>query len=328
MTNLIFIVGVTAAGKTNWALELAKLILSKKQTPIGILNSDSIQIYKDLNIGSAKPDLSSYPDINFYLFNELKAPQVGTAGFFRKKALEVLHAKLPNETILIVGGSGFYLQALEKGMYPVEKQPLKSAPPLSESLSLNFSEKPITSTKTKIQINSQISNKTDIKGLYQELKQKDPKWAEKINPNDKYRILRALNLIKTEGKTVSQIQKEFKEQALPWPYLKIGLQIPKAELLKRVQQRTRAMLKKGLIEETQALIQKGFRNWKPLNSIGYKEVLLYLEGQIKKEDLEPAIVSKTIQLAKKQKTWFKKDKNIQWFDWSLSPLKVYKQVFQ
>ena len=297
MANLIFIVGATAVGKTNLALELADLIQSKKQIPAGILNGDSVQIYKELNIGSAKPDFSSYPKINFYLFNELSAPQTGTAGFFRKRAIEILKNKLPTELILITGGSGFYLQALEKGMYPV--------PP-------SHAEK------------SQKQNDR----LYHELKQKDPELAQSISPNDRYRILRALDLMQKEGKTVSQIKKEFKEQILPWPYLKIGLQIPKEQLLKRVQQRTKAMLKKGLIEETQSLIDKGFRGWKPLSSVGYKEVLLYLEGAVKKEDLESLIVSKTMQLAKKQKTWFKKDKTIQWFDWNLPALQVYKQLFK
>ena len=253
MANLIFVVGATAVGKSAWAIQLAKHIQANKKTKVGILNSDSIQIYRDLNIGSAKPDFSLHPEITFYLFNELKAPQVCTAGFFRKKALEILHNKMSKKTILTVGGSGFYLQALEKGMYPIESSSLEN-------------------TLTK----------RDYKGLYQELKQKDPGTAHKISPNDKYRILRAWHVIKTEGKTISQIKKEFKEQKLPWPYLKIGLQIPKEELLKRVQQRTKTMIQKGLIEETKDLADRGFKKWRPLSSIGYKEVLLYLEGKIKK----------------------------------------------
>ena len=318
MANLIFIVGATAVGKTDLALELAKLVQSRKKTPVGILNGDSIQLYKELNIGSAKPDFSSNPYINFYLFNELKAPKVSTAGFFRKKALEILNQKLPTEILFLVGGSGFYLQALEKGMYPVKNLLKKPSDSASYSSLLHDSRR----------IGNLPKNKSDTKELYKELAQKDPKLAVKISPNDKYRILRALSLIKTERKTVSQIKKEFKEQRLVWPYLKIGLQIPKEQLLKRVQQRTQVMLKKGLIEETQDLVNKGFKNWRPLNSIGYKEVLLYLDGKIKKEELESDIVSKTMKLAKKQKTWFKKDKNIRWFDWNLSPLKVYKQLFQ
>ncbi|MCY4321945.1 MAG: tRNA (adenosine(37)-N6)-dimethylallyltransferase MiaA [Bdellovibrionaceae bacterium] len=308
MINLTFIVGVTAVGKTDWALELAKLIHSNKKISTGILNADSIQIYKDLNIGSAKPDKSCYPDINFYLFDELSAPQIGTAGFFRDKSLKILHKKLPKEKIFIVGGSGFYLQALEKGMYPIE------------------SENRISQSKKISNINK--LNLKDKKKLYQILEKKDPLTAKNISPNDSYRIQRALYLINKEDKKLSQIKKDFKKQTLPWSYRKIGLKIPKEQLLKRVKQRTQSMLKKGLIEETESLIKKGLKNWKPLSSIGYNEVLLYLDGQIKKEDLESMIVAKTMKLAKKQTTWFKKDTTIQWFDWNLSPLKVYKQFFK
>ena len=334
--------GATAVGKTDLALELASLIQSKKQTAVGILNGDSVQIYKELNIGSAKPDFSNYPDINFYLFNELKAPQTGTAGFFRKRAFETLQNKLPEETIFIVGGSGFYLQALEKGMYPVEKLSLQKKMTDSQfkNSNLNLDSPSILPSHSDLSPHSicysrksgnlkkkpQSPNQTNQ--LYQALKQKDPETAQQISPKDRYRVLRALDLMQTEGKTVSQIKKEFKEQQLPWPYLKIGLQIPKEQLLKRVQERARAMLKKGLIEETQALAEKGFKSWKPLSSVGYKEALLYLEGKIKRENLEGLIVSKTMQLAKKQKTWFKKDKNIQWLDGSLPSLKVYKRFFK
>ena len=352
MKKLIFIVGETATGKTDLALELANLAQSKQQTSTGILNSDSVQMYKELNIGSAKPNFSIYPDINFYLFDEISAPQVGTAGFFRKKALDILKDKLQKEILFLVGGSGFYLQALEKGMYPVESSSTKAMPKILKDTDLNLKsnqnkngksiqnknfnlDSPLLISHDKSNLSSKSQsflNEEDesskLKELYQELETKDSKTAKKISPRDKYRILRALALIKTEDKTMSQIKKEFKKQALPWPYLKIGLKIPKEELLKRVQQRTKNMLKKGLIDETQALIDKGLKNWKPLRSVGYKEVLLYLENQIKKEELEPLIVSKTMQLAKKQRTWFKKDQNIKWLDWNLPALKVYKELFK
>ena len=306
MKNLIFIVGETAVGKTDLALNLAKLVQSKRKLPAGILNADSVQIYKELNIGSAKPDFSSRPDINFYLFNELSAPQLGTAALFRARAFEILKNKIFKETIFLTGGSGFYLQALEKGMYPVQAQDK-----LSSAAYMDYRQKA-----------------KDTKELYQELEKKDIETAQKISPNDRYRISRALDLMKKEGKTASQVKREFKARPLPWPYLKIGLRIPKEELLKRVQKRVRDMLKKGLVEETQSLIDKGFKSWKPLSSVGYKEAVLYLEARLKKEDLEAAIVSKTMQLAKKQRTWFKKDKSIQWLDWNLPALKVYKHLFK
>lgn len=304
MPQLIFILGPTAVGKSEWAIKWVK---SQPSENMGILNCDSIQIYKDLNIGSAKPDFSKHPDINFYLFDVLKAPEVGTAGFFREKALQVLKQKLPQEKIIAVGGSGFYFQALEKGMYPK-----------------SFSSKP---PKTNSYLSKDLSKKS-LNELYQKLKEEDIETAKLISPKDRYRITRSLELIQTEGKKVSQIKKEFKETKLPWPYLKIGLDIPKEELLKRIQIRTQKMIQEGLVEEVEMLLSRGLKNWQALNSIGYKESKLYLEGLLKKEDLEPEIVKNTMRLAKKQKTWFKKDKEIQWFDWSAEPLKVYKQLFK
>lgn len=299
MHSLVFIVGPTAVGKTKWAIEGAY------QHSAGILNSDSIQVYKDLKIGSAQPDFAKYSDISFYLFNQISAPQVWTAGKFRRQALDILKKTLPEKKMLIVGASGFYIQALEKGMYPFQPVPPSVINNLKETL------------KTK-----------GLDYLYQELKNKDPETARQISPKDNYRIFRSLSLIESEGEKLSQIKKNFKEQKLPWSYRKVGLNLPKEKLLEKVKIRTQDMLKKGLIEETENLVKKGFHNWRPLHSIGYKQVLLYLDGKIKKEDLLEEIVSNTMTLAKKQKTWFKKDPDIQWINEDQRALKVYKEIFK
>jgi len=299
MIPLVFIVGSTAVGKTKWAIEWAE------QQASCILNSDSIQVYKDLNIGSAKPDFKKYPHLKFYLFNQILAPEVWTAGKFRKQALNILNRKINKKTILIVGGSGFYIQALEKGMYPTQTVSRKITQKLEKIL------------KTK-----------GLDHLYKDLKKRDPKTAQKISCKDQYRIFRSLSLIESEGKTLSQIKKEFMEQKLPWPYLKIGLKTSKEKLLQRVKKRTNKMLKQGLIEEIEILVKKGFRHWKPLSRIGYREGLLYLEGKIKKENLADKIISSTMALAKKQNTWFKKDKNIKWVDTHQSALTIYKEIFK
>ena len=114
MKPLVFIVGPTAVGKTDWAIQWAE-----KDSGC-ILNCDSIQAYKELNIGSAKPDFKKHPSVPFYLFNEISAPQLWTAGDFRRKSLEILTRELPKKKVFAVGGSGFYIQALEKGMYPLQ----------------------------------------------------------------------------------------------------------------------------------------------------------------------------------------------------------------
>ena len=370
--NLIFIVGATATGKTDWALKWAA-----QEKKAGILNADSIQIYKELNKGSAKPDFSKYPDISFYLFNELQAPEFCTAGLFRKKALKILDEKIPKEKIFVVGGSGFYIQALEKGMYPMspdsEQQnmsslssdnPDSSAQTFHSSLSdkldsssnkfrSSLSDSPDSSAKKN---QSSLSDKSlafesgnfphdlnlkkkqqelseeelskSLNQLYEELKSKDPETAKNISPKDKYRIERALNIMKSQNKTLTQIKKEFQKQSLKWPYEKIGLFLSKEELLKRVITRTEQMLQDEWIEEVESLLNKSLTNWRALNSIGYKEIQFYLKGKIKKEDLAPSIITATMKLAKKQRTWFKKDKSIQWFDANQDALEVYKKLFQ
>ena len=295
MKSLVFIVGPTAAGKTDWAIQWAR------QDSACILNGDSIQVYKDLKIGSAKPDFEKWADIDHYLFDEVSAPQIWTAGDFRKKALKILEKELLQRKAFVVGGSGFYIQALEKGMYKAK------------------ASSPEVIAKWKSE---------DLSYLYGLLKKKDPETAQQISPKDRYRILRSLSLMESEGKTVSQIKREFKEQKPPWPYLKMGLKISKEELLKRVEKRAHEMLKAGLIEEIEQLLRRGLRDWRPLNSVGYKEGILYLDGKIKKTDLVSQIVSSTMSLAKKQKTWFKRDKNIKWFDFNQPALAVYKEIFK
>ena len=296
---LIFVVGPTATGKTEKAIQWAG------QVSAGILNCDSIQGYKDLNIGSAKPDFKKYPSTSFYLFDEIKAPQVWTAGEFRRKALELLKQKVGQKKVFIVGGSGFYIQALEKGMYPLRPVP-----------------------KTVTQKLKKIQSQKGYAYLYQKLTKKDPESAKKISPKDKYRIFRALSLIESEGKALSQIKKEFQGQKLDWPYCKVAFRNTKEQVLQRVEKRAKTMLKKGLIEEIEFLRDKGFQNWPPLHSVGYKEGLLYLEGKIKKEDLLKEIVFSVMVLFKKQETWFKRDKSILWLNGDQPALELYKKFFK
>ena len=173
-----------------------------------------------------------------------------------------------------------------------------------------------------------LCEKKGLNFLYEELKEKDPEQAHKIGPKDRYRILRSLAIIRSEGRLVSRIKKEFSAKKLPWPCLKIGLEIPREELLKRVEHRTQTMLKEGLIEEIEQLLKKGFEHWKPLQSVGYREGVLFLKGKLNKEELYTQIVQNTLTLAKKQKKWFRQDKDIFWYDFKANPLDVYEKIVE
>ena len=297
VSSLFFILGCTASGKTDLALFLAEKFSA------ACLNGDSIQIYKNLNIGSAKPDFNQFPHIPHYLFDAVEAPQVWTAGDYRREALAVLNKEIPKKKFCVVGGSGFYIQALEKGMYPLKPTP----PSILNSLKQKLKEK-------------------GVGFCHKELKEKDPAYAETISPQDSYRILRALAVIQNEGRLFSDIVKNFQPQKLPWSYKKIAWELPKEELQKRVKKRTENMLKHGLIEEMEALLKQGLENWKPLQSLGYKETLQFLKGDISKEELFSLIVQNTLSFAKRQKTWFRKDKDIVWYDFKTSPLTIYKEL--
>ena len=292
---LFFIVGPTCSGKSEWGLKLAETFSGS------ILNADSIQFYEGLNIGSAKPEFHKTPHVPHFLFQEAKPPQVLTAGDFRRKALKVLKKEISEgRTVFATGGSGFYIQALEKGMFPVKPIPKKIIEKLNDQ-----------------------KKKKGFLYLYEELLKKDPVAAKTISPKDHYRVIRALAVIKNEGRLFSEIKKENQIKELSWPYKKIGLKISKENLRKRIVLRVEAMLKKGLVEETESFANKGFAHWKPLQSVGYKECLLYLKGEIKKEDLKDEIVRRTLNLAKKQKTWFQKDKGILWENFDSDPLKIF-----
>ena len=297
--RLTLILGPTCSGKSRWAARLAESFSG------AVLNADSVQLYEGLNIGSAKPDFRKTPHIPHFLFDIARAPQVLTAGDFRREALQILKEEAPRRMIFAAGGSGFYIQALEKGMLPLK--------PVPEILVKELSEK----EKTK-----------GLKALYEELRRKDPKTAKLVSEKDRYRILRALAVIKNEGRALSDIKKQALPQPLPFDCIKIGLNISKDLLGEKIRLRVKSMLKQGLLEETEGFVRKGFADWRPLHSLGYKECLLCLEGRLAKEELEEEIVRRTLQLAKKQNTWFRRDKSVFWRDGRADPVKTCQEVFE
>ena len=295
MKPVLFITGPTAIGKTNLAFYLAPRLQAQ------IINADSLQFYKGMDIGAAKPDFKKHPLVKCFLFDHIKPPKIYTAGQFEKDALQILKKILPRFTGLVVGGSGFYLKALEKGLYPIAK-----AKALSQK---NWMEK----KKSK-----------GLGFLYQQLQKKDPEYALQVHPNDSYRIIRALSI----KEKLSTIQKKFKTRPFPYPLLKIGLKAKKEILKKRVQLRIEEQIKNGLIEEVQNLknqeLEKAFP---PLQSVGYKEVLLYLNGEIKNKSLlKEQILQRTMKLIKKQKSWLNGEKNIHWFDFDASYDEILKKI--
>ncbi|KHD87755.1 MAG: tRNA dimethylallyltransferase [Bdellovibrio sp. ArHS] len=285
---VIFVVGSTASGKSEWALRLAQEFHGV------IVNCDSVQVYKKVDIGAAKPSKAEQALVPHFLLDYVNPPQEMTAGQYSRDFFATLES-IPEQTpIFVVGGTGFYFMAIEKGMYPVLAVP----------------------EDIQKEVAAELQTELGVQKLHQELLEKDPLYGAKIHLSDHYRLGRAIELIRSQGKSVTQIQKEFAESRseFPYPLLKMGPSWDREALKERIDLRTKRMLEAGLIDEVQGLLDEGLEAWAPLSSVGYKETIVFLKKEVSKEQLFESIATNTRQLAKRQRTWFQRDKEIQWYD--------------
>lgn len=281
--------GPTASGKTGISIELAKKFGGE------IVNFDSLLLYKEILIGTAKPTPEEQAGIPHHMLDVRSISHPMNAADYAREALPLVENLLKqNKIVYLVGGSGFYLQALLKGMYDSPTTPVE-----------------ITKKSDTLYESEGIAPFIEI------LKSNDPKSLELYHENDHYRVRRAVEHWWSNGTPLSSARKEkdssnetLQEASVHgWDVLHVYLDLPKEEHIKIIEKRTDIMLKTGLIEEVQGLIQNGFTGTeKPLQSIGYKEILDFHFGVFKdiKECRERIIIS-TRQLAKSQRTWFKKD---------------------
>ncbi len=291
--KIFFVVGPTGSGKSQYALQRA-------QSCEGVIvNCDSIQQYAHLKIGAALPSEEDFDRVQHYLYSYVQPPNENTVGDYHRDFFSLLD-KLNSEgveNVFVVGGTGFYFQAIEKGLFPVGKSNSHTI----EQLEL-VAEKP-----------------EGLWELYLELKKIDPESAEKIHPNDAYRVVRAIEIWRRTLMKPSVVANLHRSQQSPFPYPleKIGIHWERSELHTRIEMRIHEMLKSGLIQEVENLLHMGLATWAPLQSVGYKEVQLYLNGNLgSKTILEQKILFSTRQLAKRQLTWFRRDLSIQWLSGS------------
>ena len=297
--HLLFVLGPTASGKSDLAIDIARDFNAKQKqfNAIEILNCDSVAFFDGVEIGAAKPSFEQRNIIPHHLVGHVTKGAEYTAGAFRRDAVEVIEAgaKRNVQHFVAVGGSGFYVQALEKGMY--------ETPPVDPSI--------------RIGVEADMA-KLGSALVHEELTRRDPEAAARINANDRYRVARAVEILRAnaDGKTLSELRAEFEALRTPPPFIvnKIGLLVSRDRLRERITLRTRRMLENGLIEETEQLRTEGLRDWPTLKSVGYKETQMFLDGELPRENLEASIITSTMQLAKRQMTWFKRDTSIKWFD--------------
>jgi tRNA dimethylallyltransferase len=283
--KFVALLGPTGSGKSSLALELARRFKGE------IISADSVQVYRGLDIGTAKPSPEDRRLIPHHLIDILDPDQGYSAALFREQADEVilgLHKrKIP---IFVVGGTGLYLKALTRGLF----------------------RGPAGDSKLRLALHK----KAEMRGnevLYRELQELDPEAASRIHPHDRFRITRALEVYSLGKKPISLFQKEHGFQENHYEVLKVGLQCERDELYRRIECRVDQMIERGWVDEVQTLLNRGYApGLKSMRSLGYKNIVSYLSGGL---TLEQAIIltkRDTRRYAKRQITWFKADPEIIW----------------
>lgn len=274
---VIFILGPTAVGKTATAIELAKNIDSE------IISIDSRQIYRGLNIGTAKPTLRQQTTIAHHLIDVFDVTETISAGAYRELALKtVAEIQARRKNPIFVGGSGLYVNAVLKGIF----------------------KESTTDPQIRRAIRRELQEKGSV-ALYNQLLEIDPGAALKIHMNDIKRVTRALEIYRVTGRAPSQHYQEQKSQS-PFDYRLFILNAEREELYRRINERVDQMLADGLVAEVQKLIVAGHRaELEALRTLGYQEVLLFFDGKCSFDEMRENIKQNTRRYAKRQLTWFR-----------------------
>jgi tRNA dimethylallyltransferase len=282
---VIFIVGPTATGKTCLSMSLSQKL------PAEIVSADSRQIYKYLDIGTAKPSKEALQQVSHHFVDILEPDEPYSAGQFSLDARKVIdqifsHGKVP----MVVGGSGLYVKALLEGFFTRNITNLKIRESLQQRLLQEGSE-----------------------ALHQDLLKVDPVTAEKIHPRNSNRILRALEVYLSSGERLSELQKA-KVPPPNFSSLKFGIVKERGLLYHDIDQRVEEMFQKGLLREVANILEMGYDpNLNSLNTVGYKEVIQYLNGEIDYQSCVSMIKQNSRHYAKRQLTWFRLDRDIHWY---------------
>jgi len=280
--TLIVIAGPTAVGKTAIAIELAKQLKTE------IISADSRQFYREMSIGTAKPTDKELAAAKHYFINSHSINENFSVGDFEKQSLQLLDELFKtNDKVIMAGGSGLYIQAVTKG----------------------FDDLPVADEAIRIHLNQELAEK-GIQFLQDALKTADPDYYQQVDLNNPQRLIRALEVFESTGKPFSSFRKATVNKR-PFNCIKIGLDLPREMLYRRINQRVDDMIDQDLIEEARSLLP--YRHLNALNTVGYSELFDHFEG---KTDLDTAIElikQNTRRFAKRQLTWFRKDKEIKWF---------------
>ena len=295
--KIVIILGATAVGKSAVALRLAEHVNGE------IVNADSQQVYRHMDIGTGKPSKADRERVRHHLIDIVAPNEEFNAALFRRLATDSIgqiHARERN--VIVCGGTGLYLRALTHGLF----------------------EGPGQDPNVRNALEQEITN-SSLAVLYQRLEKIDPTVGATIHRNDRQRIIRALEVYQLTGRPLSEWHKEHRFQEDPFDILKIGLLRERAELYELINHRSEQMIQDGLLDEVRRLVTLGFSlDLKPLRSVGYRQMGQVIRGIQSVEDALVEMKQETRHLAKRQLTWFRRDEEIHWYH----PEKQQREILQ
>lgn len=299
LKRVLAICGPTGSGKSALAIDLAKRLDGE------LVNYDSVQIFRELDIGSAKPTLAERKSVPHHLIDHLDPDVVFSAADFGSVAAQacdeiLARGKLP----ILVGGTGFYLQALLAD--------LPALPPRNAEL--------------RQRMQRLWSRPTGQRHLFRFLRNVDPATAARLPRGDRHRIERALEVWIESGRPISSFERPGPDTARRFEALLLGVSVPRADLVQRLDRRVEQMYDNGLVEETRRLATRWGRNVHSLRSIGYKEALAVVEGEMNLAQAIEETKRRTRAYAKRQMTWFRSQKDVHWLDGVQNPASLVQEA--
>ncbi len=298
LKSAIFICGPTAVGKTRMAIEIAKWL------DTDIISYDSRQFFKELKIGAAFPNKEELKRVKHHLIGQLSVTDDFNAGNFERQALKLLETLFQkNDNVVLVGGSGLYMKALTEGIDDLPK----INPKIREKLKKVFKD-------------------LGIEVLQNELREKDPNYLEIVDKQNSQRLIRALEVIYSTNRPFSKLRKG-RMVKRNFNIVKIGLKMPRPQLYERINSRVDKMMEAGLLKEAQDL--NCYRAKNPLQTVGYKELFQYFDDKYQLPMAVSEIKKNSRRYAKRQLTWLRRDKEIQWFNpMDLEKIKNYLESYR
>ncbi len=291
-SRLLCLLGPTAVGKTEIAIQLAQRLNAE------IVSVDSRQIYRQMDIGTAKPTLEEQQAARHHLIDCVDISQPFSVADYQALAdAAIADIQSRGRRVLLVGGAGLYFRAIIDGLF----------------------EGPGADMALRKQLEQEASQH-GVDVLHERLRACDPESAERIHPNNVVRVIRALEVYALTGTPMSEHQQQWHQENQRYPFIAFCLTMPRALLYRRIEQRVDIMLANGLLAEVESLLAAGYaRDTAALRSFGYKELIAYLDGHCTYLEAVVQLKQNTRRFAKRQLTWFRKDTRIEWIDRNATP---------